>query len=1024
MTRKSLEKICASLARTVKKSKKKEVNPEMDIDETLPEEVPSESLDSDDDFLDPDLNGESCSDHDDMSDSFDEVDASGRNCSEQSKIEEQKSQQTWIITALGSAGCDTCGTPYLSYNEEMWNPLFLYRLPGDVALDAIRDHGTEGLGRAEIGRKMGMDTSTKAGNRRVSSYILAVCNEYPDHIGQFQKMEGKFRCIKYYWKAESQPEQFTKLFDDFERLAGKPCPFKLGQVIKFPNYNLSTLRMSDITLRRLIDILELIAMKRIVVTSHKVARYISEKEASYGYDFTIDKKSLMKCLRALEAVHLVSIFDTLVVAESVENKVQILCHPDIHSADDPEVLRAVQTTVDEYHKEGRVFPHGQLRFSIKKRAELDARASAPDPLLDINSDYGSGVTLSTRKAEVRVVPDTPEVKENETNDESVFSDGDEPHAGTENESPAKANDIAGKERPDFDFSIEYGYQTKALRCFVLHEVAFALVYGHKDGTKPTSFDLFPPGENFNTLPVRHVDDLTVYVDEESPLRFLPPLPSFTDTGRGWFMVQDFLIALPLSAFVLTVHVTKKVDKNLLLSYLTDPIKRHIPIGFLPNAIRVPIMKDKKVVRQLEHVMLTLAALGLMAIAPNPDPKGVLYDTSTSGRGYASVTLPLSRYDKYNYDFKSVDDVILYWHHLRAIVQSTPLSFRNDVNSEEVSQARHKKYSLGLFEKALVMANPTDEIDELIPLGPHEGCAGFDSALYMVANLKKDWNSYVKSLMPSELELTKSKKLLHAGSSESLLPTTRCTVSIDPIKKRPPMKKALIMIRAVGFFLNPVYRFWLDPAVVRDIMHEYMPESRGKTVQSLMAAGVREMVRPARLAYLQRIVRNLSTFQEMRDLRFQLASAPLSTAESKTSFFKNAFDVANRLLFVEHQALPVTATSNKQFEAFLKSSRMMISSEQSVTNPVPVRAQTPSSLSHIHHCVAVNILLSILIHSTDGAFSESILDQISAAVISNALQIQDDEGSAALHRLAHVQYDKEYDGVTGHTSSWTTSDLQD
>lgn len=43
-------------------------------------------------------------------------------------------------------------------------------------------------------------------------------------------------------------------------------------------------------------------------------------------------------------------------------QVQILCHPDIRSADDPEVLRAVQTTVDEYHKEGRVFPHGQLRF--------------------------------------------------------------------------------------------------------------------------------------------------------------------------------------------------------------------------------------------------------------------------------------------------------------------------------------------------------------------------------------------------------------------------------------------------------------------------------------------------------------------------------------------------------------------------------------------------------------------------------------------------------------------------------------
>ncbi|KHJ93559.1 hypothetical protein OESDEN_06529 [Oesophagostomum dentatum] len=130
-------------------------------------------------------------------------------------------------------------TPYLTYNEETWNPSFLYRLPTDIVLDAVREHGTEGLGRVEIGRKMGMDTSTKAGNRRVSSYIMTVCNEHPDHIGQFQKMEGKIRCIKYFWKAESQPEQFKKLFDDFEKLSGMPCPFKLGQVVKFPNCNLS-----------------------------------------------------------------------------------------------------------------------------------------------------------------------------------------------------------------------------------------------------------------------------------------------------------------------------------------------------------------------------------------------------------------------------------------------------------------------------------------------------------------------------------------------------------------------------------------------------------------------------------------------------------------------------------------------------------------------------------------------------------------------------------------------------------------
>ncbi|KAK5967050.1 hypothetical protein GCK32_009544 [Trichostrongylus colubriformis] len=423
------------------------------------------------------------------------------------------------------------------------------------------------------------------------------------------------------------------------------------------------------------------------------------------------------------------------------------------------------------------------------------------------------------------------------------------------------------------------------------------------------------------------------------------------------MVQDFLFALPLSAFVLVVHVNKKIDKNVLQSYLADPIKRHICIGCLPNEVRNPILKDKKIVRQLEHIMLTLCALGLMAIAPNPDVKrfvsprssvfyvsrsGVLYDTSTSGRGYASVTLPLSAYDKYNYEFNSVDDVVLYWHHLRAIVQSTPLAFRNDVNSEEISQARHKKYSMGQFDKCLVLKDPQERPDNILPLGPNEGVAGFDSALYIhlkrhwdvdpgqnssvgwfiarfrkqsdkvrtivetrVANLKKDWNSYVKSLMPSELELLKSKKQKNATQTkDGFFPTARNPVAIDPTaKKRPNLKKPstpmlkiysqtgkkkrpmdsvdlisaqnrlhlrsrfnsrerdmLIMIRAVGFFLNPVYRFWLDPAVVRDIMHENIPESRSKTVQSLMAAGVREMVRPARLAYLQRIVRNLSTFQ--------------------------------------------------------------------------------------------------------------------------------------------------------------------
>ncbi|KAJ1347398.1 hypothetical protein KIN20_002439 [Parelaphostrongylus tenuis] len=1008
-------------------------------------------------------------------------------------------------TNFGSNG----GTAYLSYNEDTWSPLFLYRLPADIALSTIRDHGTEGIGRIEIGWKMGMDTSTKAGNRRVSSYILTACNEHPQHIGQFQKMEGKIRCIKYFWKADKEPEQFKKLFDDFEKFAGVPCPFKLGQVMKFPNCNLSTLRISDVTLRRLNDILEMIATKRVIVTVHKISRFISSREQSYGYDFTIDKKSLLKCLKALESANLLTVFETNVAAESVETKVQIVCHPDIFSPDDPEVLHAIQATIDEYHKEGRVFPHGQLRFSIKKKAEMEAKPGLMDPFDNIVKECSDGIHLSQRYNLLRLQmtrcstltqkkPTDPELADK---DDLTFVEekGTVPSNGTTdlNKTGASASSPGPNSKPpqDVEHPTEFGYQSKAIRCFVVHEIAFQLVFGHPVGTKPNLYELFPPSESFSTWPVRGVDDLSVFVDEESPLRFLPHLPPFSDVQRGWFMVQDFLAALPLSVFVLIAHVSRKINKNMLQSYLSDPIKRHICVGCLPNEIRIPILKDKKVVRQVEHIMLTNCAMGLMAIATNPDVKrfssprssvfyvsrkAVLYDTSTSGRGYASVTLPLSRYDKYDYEFNTIDDIALYWHHLRAIVQSTPLSFRNDANAEEIHLARHKKYSMGLFDKNLVIRDPSDSIDEIIPLGPREGCAGFDSALYIhlrrhwdidprqnscvgwyiarfrrqsdksrsvvecrVAKMKKDTNGLSRKcqvlyLMPNEIEPQKAKKRPHDDSGDATYSAPRKVLASDLLAKRkPPFKKVgqsgrrkrqldsvdiiseqnrfylrsrfssrerdmLILIRAVSFFLNPVYRFWLNPSVVRDIMHEYIPESRCKTVQSLMAAAVREMVRPGRLAYLQRIVRNLSTFQEMRDLRFLLASSPLTSVESKASFFKNAFDVANRLLFMESQVLPVTATSDKQFENFLNSSGLIISTEQSVSSPVPMRARVPTTLARIHHCVAVNLLLSILIHSADEAFSEAILDQISPSVLCNALQVLKTDGLVSRSRVIDHQ----------------------
>ena len=92
----------------------------------------------------------------------------------------------------------------------------------------------------------------------------------------------------------------------------------------------------------------------------------------------IDKKSLQKCMKALESEGLLHIYETTVLCDGAQNKVdcfgklnlwkavqiQCICHRDVASVDEPIVKEYIESTIDQYHKEGRVFPHGQLRFDF------------------------------------------------------------------------------------------------------------------------------------------------------------------------------------------------------------------------------------------------------------------------------------------------------------------------------------------------------------------------------------------------------------------------------------------------------------------------------------------------------------------------------------------------------------------------------------------------------------------------------------------------------------------------------------
>lgn len=92
--------------------------------------------------------------------------------------------------------------------------------------------------------------------------------------------------------------------EEFEKWSGKKCPYKIGDSIKFPNTKysrcflilfyiyLATLRISDVTLKRMLYILQLIKEEVVIITTHHLVKYILKREAEEGYPFQVNKKNL------------------------------------------------------------------------------------------------------------------------------------------------------------------------------------------------------------------------------------------------------------------------------------------------------------------------------------------------------------------------------------------------------------------------------------------------------------------------------------------------------------------------------------------------------------------------------------------------------------------------------------------------------------------------------------------------------------------------------------------------------------
>ncbi|KAI6207106.1 hypothetical protein M3Y94_00991900 [Aphelenchoides besseyi] len=279
-------------------------------------------------------------------------------------------------------GVEQC---YFEYMPSNYPFLSRYRCQNDITAQAIVRSGSEGIGRYEIGKMMGQNTRTKAGNRRISASIQLIQKSFPNQIGSYQKMEGKYRMLKYFYKCDNaSPIAFAEMQEKLEKLIGREFPYTHEATVKFPGKNLSTLRITDITLRRFLFILELLQEEGVVITTARISKTIKHRENELGYTFDIDKKSLMKCLYALEKkqlcrVHTTKVCETGFPEASTSNDtnrelttIQIITPYEIRDVKDERVQTVLRRTVEQYASENRLFPTGQIYYNETTKEMMKA----------------------------------------------------------------------------------------------------------------------------------------------------------------------------------------------------------------------------------------------------------------------------------------------------------------------------------------------------------------------------------------------------------------------------------------------------------------------------------------------------------------------------------------------------------------------------------------------------------------------------------------------------------------------------
>ncbi|KFQ55558.1 General transcription factor 3C polypeptide 1, partial [Nestor notabilis] len=511
-------------------------------------------------------------------------------------------------------------------------------------------------------------------------------------------------------------------------------------------------------------IVEAVRNLRLIESLFTLQKMVMDQEKQEGVSTKCCKKSIIRLVQKLAREGLLRVYRTTVIQDGVSKKAEFVVHPSV-SPNDPLVKSAIE----------------QVRFRISNSSTANRQVAAMTPSRDQADEENLGQ---------EAVPDSGETQES-----SCKADNNRTRRTDDKLGVTQLKNYHPVTVPGLGRSL--GFLPKMPRLKMVHMFLWYLIYGHplngthqkggSDGEKKGSkqgldvnaavVEAQPDGTlEIMTTVVKpeisaqeaevELSNQTVYVDDESWMRYVPPLPIHREFGFGWALVSDILLCLPLSVFVQIVQVSYKVDG--LEDFLNDPLKKHILIRCLPRSVRQQLLYKRRYIFSVVENLQRLCYMGLIQFGPTEKfqdkdqvfvymkKNAVIVDTTICDPHY-NLAQSSRPFERRLYVLNTMQDVENFWFDLQCVCLNTPLgvvrcprSKRSNLQGEEtaldVEMEQDSAVDKHNLERKCAMLEYTtgsrEVVDDGTIPGDGLGAAGLDSSFY--GHLKRNWiwTSYI------------------------------------------------------------------------------------------------------------------------------------------------------------------------------------------------------------------------------------------------------------------------------------------